>query len=192
MDAAAPAQPQPCGLCSEHLLQSLQPHCLPEGLHSAGPNFLWLNRECPWGQVCWWVFTSCSSLKKKMALSRCFGSQSIRCSQSRGRWNNLRGSLQAPSILLPPGGFCRVKLMGPEKPKSLVLFPAWWDVSCGSTLARFILQLRHLWRHCGVQRICWGSWGNSCALFAVHKVGGRCWGCSSCDAILVLRLLLRV
>lgn len=34
------------------------------------------------------------------------------------RWSNLRSSLQAPNILLPPS--CRVRLMGPEKPSSLI------------------------------------------------------------------------
>lgn len=144
--------------------------------------------------MCWWVFISCSSFKKWHQQMLWIPQYSLLSVQ--GKVEHPEGLFASPKH--PPATTWGV-LQGEaavswEARQPCFCFQAdglWWDESCASALARVILKLRHLWGRWGVQRegICWGSWRNSSDLFAVHQ-GPQMVGCSSCDAILVLGLLL--
>lgn len=104
------------------------------------------------------------------------------------------GLFASPNILLPPGEFCRVKLMGPEKHRSLVsgssLVGCELWINPSQVYPEAQAPLETLWDAKGKDLL--GFLGKLLCPVCCVQSERQMLGYSSCDAILVLGLLLWV
>lgn len=91
------------------------------------------------------------------------------------------GLFASPNILLTPGEFCRVKLMGPEKHKSLVsvssLVACELWINPSQVYPEAQAPLETLWGAKGKDLL--GFLGKLLCPVCCAQSGGRCWGAAA-------------